>query len=372
MVKDRGIYKRGDIWWVSFTADGRQIRESSKSTSKKVAEKLLAKRRVNVAENRFLDFRKSEKIKFEDFANEYLEVHAKNKRSYHSDLDTVKVLNRFFAGKFLHEITPFLVEKFKTERAREVSGATVNRNLACLKCMFNKAIMWSKFNGKNPVKGISLFKEQQRLRFLEKEEIEHLLRECAEHLRPIVTTALHTGMRRGEILNLKWHDCDFRRDIIYLYNTKNGERREIPMNDTVRKTLIGVPKHPESPYIFCNKDGQPYVDIKKSFFTACKNSGIIKNSGFRFHDLRHTFASQMRMSGVDLADISEFLGHKSLQMTKRYAHLSPDYKKRAFDLLSQKIDSKFITNLSQSSKSTELSTEAVFDNSLEHKELVNT
>lgn len=238
-----------------------------------------------------------------------------------------------------------MIDKFKAERVKQVKPSTVNRNLALLKCMFNKAIQWGKFNVNNPTKPVKLFKENnQRLRFLEKEEIDRLLENSAEHLRPMVILAINTGLRKGEILNLKWHDIDIKRGIIYVLNSKNNERREVVMNEWVKKTLIAVPKHPDSHYIFCNKDGKPFGDIKKSFFTACKKSGIIN---FHFHDLRHTFASQMRMAGIGLDRISEYLGHKTLTMTKRYAHLSPDYRKRDFELLNQKIQPKIETKLKQ-------------------------
>jgi len=137
---------------------------------------------------------------------------------------------------------------------------------------------------------------------------------------PILILALNTGMRKSEILWLKWHDIDFKREVIHLYDTKNAEKR--------------VPKHPSSPYIFCDKKGQSYGDIKKSFLTAIEKSGIID---FHFHDLRHTFASQLVMSGVDLNTVRELLGHKSLEMTLRYSHLSPDHKKRAVDVLSMRM-----------------------------------
>ena len=370
MYRKGRVFKRGKIWYIDFFVDGRRVREAA-GENKRFAETVLSKRLTEAAEGRFLNIKRDEKIKFEDFAQEYLEVHAKNKRSYHSDVDRIKTLNRFFGSKFLHEITPFAVEKFKTEMAKEVSGATVNRNIACLKCIFNKAIAWSRHSGKNPVKGIKLFKEQPRLRFLEKEEIFKLLANCDEHLKPIVIAALHTGMRKSEILNLKWHDIDFKRDLIYLYQTKNGERRENRINNEVKSALLKVKKHPDSPYVFYNKNGQPYGDIKKSFFTACKKSGILKNSSFRFHDLRHTFASHLVMSGVDLNTVRELLGHKTLDMTLRYSHLSPDHKKRAVDLLGERISANLGTKLAQTTNREKLSTEQILNKSLERKELVN-
>jgi len=167
-------------------------------------------------------------------------------------------------------------------------------------------------------------------------------------------------MRKSEILGLKWHDIDIKRNIIHLYDTKNGEKREVPMNEIVQRTIIGVLKNPESQYVFCNKDGKPYGNVRKSFFTACKKSGIIN---FRFHDLRHTFASQLVMSGVDLNTVRELLGHKSLEMTLRYSHLSPDHKKRAVDILGKRMDT--IWTLGDNNKKLEeMSVPEAFENKL--------
>jgi len=346
-------------WFIDYRVNGRRKREKVGS-SKSLAEIVLKKRKVEIAEGKYLDIKKGHKIKFEVFADEYLEIHSKtNNRSWESaELPPLKRLKAYFGGKYLHEITPQMVEQFKAQAVTEVSPATTNRALSLLRSIFNKAIAWNKFDGKNPVKGIKFYKEHPRLRFLEKEEITKLLENCSEHLKPIVILALNTGMRKGEILNLKWHDIDFNRDLIYLYQTKNGEKRETPMNEQAKRALLSVEKHPESPYIFCGKDGKPYADIRKSFFTACKKSGII---GFRIHDLRHTFASQLVMSGIDLNTVRELLGHKSLEMTLRYAHLSPDFKKRAVNVLGRRMDT-FWTLEPKERNTEEVSNSQKFDN----------
>lgn len=332
-----GVFQRNKNWYIDYYFNGQRKREKI-GLSRVLAENVLRKRKVEIAEGRFLDIKKNEKIKFEDFAKTYFELHSKlNKKPSVSkrDITLIKNLSTFFAGRYLFEITPILVEQYKMARSKEVSPATVNRELACLKSIFNKAIGWGKVED-NPVRKVKLFRENnRRLRYLEKEEIKKLLSNCSEHLKPIVILALNTGMRKGEILGLKWHDVDFRRDIIYLLDTKNGEKREIPMNEQVKTALIKVRKHPDSPYIFCSKDGKPYGDVKKSFFTALKKSDIIN---FHFHDLRHTFASHLVMLGVDLNTVRELMGHKSIEMTLRYSHLSPDHKKRAADILGMQMD----------------------------------
>ncbi|MGD0336195.1 MAG: site-specific integrase [Candidatus Omnitrophota bacterium] len=342
------------------------MRESTNSSNKKFAETVLAKRIVEVAEGRFLDIKRVKKIKFDDFANEYLELHSKLKKSYYTDCKIVNLLKKYFSGKYLYEITSLDVEKLKSTRAKEVSPATVNRALAVLKSMFNRAIVWGKVEH-NPCRAVKMFKENnQRLRFLEKEEIDKLLANCCEHLKPIVIVALHTGMRKSEILGLKWRDVDIEHKTIHLLDTKNGEKRDVPMNSVAIKTIISVPKHKDSFYIFCNQDGEPYGDIKKSWLTAVKKACIID---FHFHDLRHTFASQLVMSGVDLNTVRELLGHKSLEMTIRYSHLSPDHKKKAVDILSYKIGSKSGTNLAQMTKIARTAKESSFDKSLINKEI---
>ncbi len=324
-------------YFIEYYAFGKRKREKVGS-SRTFAGAALGKRKVEIAENKFFDIKREEKIKFEDFSDEYFRLHSKvnNARSGREDFHNINMLKKFFAGKCLDEITPKQIEEFKAVRANEVSPASINRQLACLKSIFNKAIAWRKFLGTNPVKGVKLFRENnQRLRFLEKEEIGRLLACCPKHIKPLIVVALNTGMRRGEILGLKWSNVDLKRDIIYLLNTKNGEKREIPMNAYVKNALMSVPRDTEGELIFFTGNGRLFKDFRKSFFTALKKSDI---KGFRFHDLRHTFASHLVMSGIDLNTVRELLGHKSIKMTLRYAHLSPHHKKAAVSVLTKMMD----------------------------------
>ena len=325
-----GIFQRQENWYYDFSSKGIRYREKV-GPSKQLALLAMRKKQVEVAENRFLDIKREDRTKFKDFAQTYLEQYCKpNKKSWkQSDVSSLKQLVPFFGDRYLFEITPLMIEKFKNQRREAVSPATVNRDLACLKCMFNRAIDWEKLK-ENPVKKVKFFKENnERLRFLHKEEVPVLLDNCSSKLRAIVQFALKTGMRKAEIQNLKWTDADFQSDMITLYETKNGEKRYIPMNQIVKQILISVRKHPDSPYIFCDEKGKIY-NFRKSFETALKKSSILN---FRFHDLRHTFASHLVMAGADLNTVRELLGHKSLDMTLRYAHLSKDHKTRAVKLL---------------------------------------
>ncbi len=189
---------------------------------------------------------------------------------------------------------------------------------------------------KNPMKAVKFFRESEgRLRFLEKEEIGRVYNACPDYLRPIVALAICTGMRKEEILGLKWLDIDFRRKIVTILKTKSQKKREIPIGDGISRLLLKEKKHQDSPYVFCQADGRRIGSFRKAFKTALKKAGI---EDFTFHDLRHTFASHLVMSGVDLKTIQEIMGHGSFKTTLRYAHLAQDHKRRAMKVLDSHMD----------------------------------
>jgi integrase len=145
-------------------------------------------------------------------------------------------------------------------------------------------------------------------------------------------------MRKTEILTLTWDNVDLKHGFILLNITKNDERREIPINKTLRETLLGLTRRLDVPYLFFNPvSGKRYIDVKTSFNTACRRAKV---KDFRFHDLRHTFASHLVMAGVDIMTVKELLGHKSLTMTLRYAHLAPAHKVKALELLDLQLNNQ--------------------------------
>ncbi len=206
--------------------------------------------------------------------------------------------------------------------------------------MINKGVKW-KMASKKSLEEVREVKkkieENTRLRFLTVEECQMLIDCCASHLKSIVTVALHTGMRRGEILGLRWEQVDLKHGFILLEVTKNGKRREIPIDNTLAEEFNSMPRGLESVYVFTDpRTGEPYKSVQTSFETALKKAEI---RNFRFHDLRHTFASHMAMAGIDLVSVKELLGHKSLSMTIRYAHLAPGHKRRAVNMLDKVLKS---------------------------------
>ena len=220
-----------------------------------------------------------------------------------------------------------------TRRGTLTATSTVNREIACLHHVFNKAVEWEMIDKSPFDRGRTLIMKEnnQRVRYLTEVEITRLLDACKSkpHLHRIVICALHTGMRKGEILSLKW--SQIRDGFIYLEQTKTKERRAIPVNETLEKALREIRKGQglTSKYVFTYAT-RSFSRVDRAFHGALKRAKI---EDFRFHDLRHTFASHVLMKGGTLKDVQKLLGHKSMTMTLRYAHLSQDHKRNAVNLL---------------------------------------
>jgi integrase len=310
--------------------NGKQICESTGSPYKSDAERALKKRQGEIVDGKFEIRKTVTSPRFEDFAEEYFEYSKANKRSWMRDRTSIRNLLQHFKGLKLHNITPWLIDKYKSSRKEEVTEASVNRELACLKHMFTMAIHWGKAID-NPVKKVKLFREpDRRLRWLTEEECEKLINASSGHIKSIILTAINTGMRRGEILSLTWDQVDFARGVITVERSKNDGVRHIPMNSQLTEELEAIKLNATGNFVFSKKTGEPYKEIKTGFQAAQKRSEIKK---CRFHDLRHTFASHLIMNGTDITTVKELLGHKTISMTMRYAHLSKEHKQRAVDSL---------------------------------------
>lgn len=216
--------------------------------------------------------------------------------------------------------------KGKTYRGTVRSPATVVRYLAALSHAMSIAVKEWGWIEQNPVSNVRKPSESRgRVRFLEKDERERLLDACkksnSHFLYPIVILAISTGMRQGEILNLRWKDVDLKRKKLILHETKNNERRAVPIVGLAHEVLSDLRKvrRIDSKLVFPARDPEKPVDIRNAWEAAVTRAEI---EDFRFHDLRHTAASYLAMNGATLAEIAEVLGHKTLQMVKRYAHLS--------------------------------------------------
>jgi integrase len=247
------------------------------------------------------------------------------------------ILSYFGAETPLTEILAPRIAEYRLQRltrksertGHQLAPASVNRELAVLRAVLRLAADEDCGYLKKAPR-VRMEKEPQgRLRFLTEAEAGRLLAVCrkaAEHpvaprrspqLYPVVALALNTGMRKGEIMGLEWDRIDFSRGVLQLEMTKNGTRREIPMNQAVYDVLTALPRI----------GGRLFRgSVRKAFEGALERAGI-KN--FHFHDLRHTFASWLAMRGRPLKEIQELLGHKSITQTERYAHLAPERLREA-------------------------------------------
>jgi len=321
------------LWYYDFMYNRRRFRGIG-GTTKTQALRTLEHVRTEVI-NETYQHSKEMNTKFEDISEEFLTSSRTNKRSWIRDEQLVKNLSGHFKAKMLNQIKPSDIETYKTKRKSEgVSGSTINREIAALKRIFNIAIKNNRARY-NPVKDVPFMKEPPgRTRYLLPDDINNLLSNCCNQVRPVVITALNTGMRLQEILSLTW-DRIYIENVINPYleitETKNGKKRFIPLNSVMRNLFEEIRKGANGQvYVFINRLGRPLRKVTNQFKFALNESDI---TDFKFHDLRHTFASHYVMNGGDLLSLKEILGHSSLKMVERYAHLSPSHKQKLIENL---------------------------------------
>lgn len=281
---------------------------------------------------------------FEDFVIEtFLPYSEANKKSFYSDVLICRVLVKAFKNKTLRQITSPMIESFKqefltapTKHGKKRSLATVNYHLSILSKIFSLAVD-AELVDTNPCSRVRKFSlNNGRMRVLSGEEEVKLFSALGDNelVKQIVTVALHTGLRRGEIFNLKWFDVDFGRGLVQVRESKSGKKRIMPMNATVRTLLNGIKRKNE--YVFPSpKTGGKLTDIKQSFRKALRDAGI---GNFRFHDLRHTAATRMADAGADAFTLARILGHSDIRITHRYTHATDAAFRRAVENLDRKPD----------------------------------
>jgi integrase len=272
---------------------------------------------------------------FSEFAKLYIESYAKvNKRSWTCDNYCLEAhMKPCFGRMDLGAISALDIETYRVERLKAgVSKSTTNREMALLKKMYHLAMDWG-YATENPVLKVKLFSERDNLKervLTEAEEVK-LLAACAAHLKPIVAFALNTGMRRGEILGLRWDQIDAKARTVRAIKTKSGRDRVIPLNDVAVEILKLQRAKAKGEHVFPSTKGNEYFKaVRKSFAGACRRAGI---SGLRFHDLRHTFATRLIQRGADIVTVQKLLGHSSVTITERYTHSGAEEKRAAVGLL---------------------------------------
>ena len=336
-----GVFKKGETWFIDYYHEGRRIREKAGS-NKAAAKQALAKRQTEVLEGKFFLKKKEPQVSFKEFASYYWDLHGKYKRtsSYKSML---RLLVAEFGEMPLSKFSVPMILTYRNKVRERASTVAANRHLAFLRSMLYKAIQWEKYVGENPAAKIKLERENNhRVRFLSEQEIQKLLANCSPRIFPVVACALLTGMRMGEILKLSWENVDLEHGIVYVLNSKSGKPREIPIAAKLDSVIRSLgPKQRGS--IF----EMPEITLRRHFPKALKASGI---DDFRFHDLRHTFASHYIMQTGDLPSLQKLLGHSTPTMTQRYAHLAANHLRAGIERFNAAMDTFWTPSTSDVSR----------------------
>ena len=337
--RQRGVYERpsgsGTFWICYFDENGWRHRE--KVGPYGLAVKVYQKRKTEITERRFFPERiRQRAVLVSAMIDEYLERVKGRMRSYVDWARYARHWKKALAGKTLRQVVPGDVARYiARRRADGLSEASVNRELTFLRRVFKVAAEDRLFDGENPVSRRHFFKENnERLRYLTDDEEQRLRKEIGEDEWPKVAFALHTGFRQGNQFRCRWVDVSFETGTIRARRPKSGKDYFVPINDELRAILQGLPSRLRSEWVFPSETGKTALDAKnymhRVFLPALQRAKI---ADFRWHDLRHTFASRLVMAGVDLHTVQELMGHQSIAMTQRYAHLSPAHKLAAVQRL---------------------------------------
>ena len=337
-VKTRNSY----VWDVRLLDEnGKKRLYPTGHTSKRLAQEYEAKLRNEIAERKRFPERFLPQKKFSEFVPEYLEKHASRKRSYRDYLSISKKLLSYFDNLFLHEINRYHVASYYSDRSKSVGVAMVNREVTILKGILTKAIEWG-FLKDNPVKGFKLEKEKPRGRFLRDFEAAKLIEACnsphSPYLKPMVIIDLHTGLRKEELLSLKWDDVYLERSLLKVEDGKGGYTRHVDINETAMIQFLILLDKRRGKYVFHDAYGRQLKDTKKSFSAALERAGL---DDVRFHDLRRTFATNCALKNIAPKTLQKWMGHKDINTTMKYYVVSPEeYEKEAIKRLDEVRDSR--------------------------------
>lgn len=325
------LYQRegSPFWWFDFTVNGQRFRGSTGKEAKREARKVEddEKRRAREGQKRPEDWR------LHDLCRTYYDERAQHKRSSATILHQLAKLREHIGkDRRLMSITNATMMDYRQSRRGEgVSVASINREIVILRAAMRYAnelhgigipkLAWTKLIGEEPA---------GRVRFLSFDEYRALIESAHADLVPILICAVTTGLRKDNILSMDWSQVKLGQRIIQAVVKGNKEHsvRIVPQLMAILSTVAVE-----------DRKGRVFrcVNFEKRWRAALKAAKI---DNFRFHDLRHTFASWARQSGADIADVKESLGHSDISMSMRYAHIKPDSKETAFDKVSEAIASQ--------------------------------
>jgi integrase len=334
----RYVGRHGVKYGIDYYVGSKQKREMVGSLQE--AKRKIEEIHASIRKGDYIIDRK--RYTFNDFLKRFKEIKEGSGSSYYESTQKyyLPIFSDFFGAMKLYQISPYDIERFKKVRMETPkryggtrSTTTVNRELACLQGLFSKAVTWGMMerNVFSKFKESVFFPEDKgRIRYLTEDEIRRLLDVSPPYLRDIIKGALLTGLRKGDLLGLRWGDIDLEKGILFFNEEKKGGRRQAKtLNDDMLALLQGIPAKPDG-YVFHGPDGKHLRDCPRSFRSALRRAGI---SDFRFHDLRHCSASYLAMRGVSLQVIQQHLGHSNISMTMKYSHISDAAMKEGINKL---------------------------------------
>lgn len=343
--RPRGIFERptgSGVWWIRYhDQHGREHRQ--KVGPKGLAIEAYEERKTAIRKGTFFP-EKQRNVLLRTFLPTFLQGRVKRDprtgalENVLKDKQHAALWAAALGTLSLRQIKPGDIRRHIHRRQEDgMAPATINRELAFLRRAFNVAIE-DELADKNPIgkRGVTLFRENnQRVRYLTDDEEPRLREALGEEEWPKAAVALHTGLRRSNVFHLRWaEDVNFDAGTIRARDPKGGRDYHVPMNDELRALLRGLPSRLRSPWVFPSETGETPLN-SQNFINRVFRPALLaaKIRDFSWHDLRHTFASRLAMAGVDVRTIQELLGHRTLAMTMRYAHLSPAHKRAAVNHL---------------------------------------
>lgn len=330
-----GVYYRKDrgCWWVSYNdASGKRQREAVTAHTRPQAVAARAALMLKAQRDRVLGVKEVSEITTADLLARY-KRHQKTRLrpTTFERLDGILATLKATLPQRAKEISRKTVAEYISTRSETVAPGTVQKEVSVLKHALRLAVEWELLNN-NPAQGARLPKlPEGRTRYLSPTELKAALEAAPEWMRAPLALAAFTGMRRGELLGLRWADVDLDARRIYLRETKNGSLRVLALNGLALGVLSSLPQGSPIDLVLADVDGKKLSVYTRRIFQSL---GIAQAS---FHSLRHTAASWLVMQGVDLYAVGQLLGHRTPRMTQRYAHLSPQYMAGAV----AKLDSVF-------------------------------
>lgn len=327
MAARDGIYQRKDRpgYWISWTdAHGRRRFRKTGAATLAQARNVRAVELIKVEQSKILGFAPPGEDTFEELATKYL-AHQRTRLSPKSYERVKLIIENHLKSAFngpVKAVRRIDIQRYVTARSAKVSGSSVAKELTTVKHMLSLAVDWEilPFNPAQGVKGPKL--PAGRVRYLQPTELRAVLESCPAWLQPVVGLAVGTGMRRGEILGLRWLDVDLAHKLLMLPQTKNGEGRIVHLNKCALAALQAIQVSADAKPTDRIFSGFTPEQVSVAFQRACRDAEV---ADFHFHDLRHTAASWLRMQGADIHTVAQLLGHKDLRMAARYQHLSPAF-----------------------------------------------